>query len=82
MTAAARDNTRKRPESHLVERAEAVRLSAPAIEAFADELPRDTKEVERLLRECIDGYFGRAFTVVSLAALVFLTARNGLRSID
>jgi hypothetical protein len=60
---------RKRPESHLVERAEATRLDAPAVEAFADELPRDAKGVERLLRECIDGYFGRAFTVVSLASL-------------
>jgi mRNA-degrading endonuclease RelE of RelBE toxin-antitoxin system len=60
---------RKKPESHLVELAEAIRLSAPAIETFADELPRDPKEVERLLQECIDGYFGRAFTVVSLAAL-------------
>jgi len=60
---------RKRPESHLVERAEAIRLAAPAIETFADELPRDPKEVARLLQECIDGYFGRAFTVFSLAAL-------------
>jgi len=60
---------RKKPESHLVERAEAIRLSAPDIETFADELPLDPKEVERLLQECIDGYFGRAFTVVSLGAL-------------
>jgi len=60
---------RKRPESHLVELAAAIRLSAPAIEMFADELPRDPKEVARLLQESIDGYFGRAFTVLSLAAL-------------
>lgn len=37
---------RKKPESHLVERAEAIRLSAPDIETFADELPLDPKEVE------------------------------------
>ncbi len=60
---------RKRPDSQLVARADAVRLTAAAIEAFAGELPRDPKEVEPLLRESIDGCFGRAFTVFCLAAL-------------
>jgi hypothetical protein len=60
---------RRKPDSALVARAEDIRLSAPAIEAFAEELPREPKEIERLLDECIEGCHGRAFTVVSLAAL-------------
>ncbi len=60
---------KKTPESHLVERAETTRLTPSAIEAFSLDLPSDSIEIQRLLRESIDGYFGRAFTVVCLAAL-------------
>ena len=53
----------------LVTRAEAVRMSSAAIQAFADEIPSDEGPLGELLEECIEGYFGRAFTVTALAGL-------------
>ena len=61
---------RRTNEAHpLVLRAESVRLSSAAIEALADEIPANEGQVDRLLEECIDGYFARAFTTLALAAL-------------
>lgn len=61
---------RRGRETHpLVLRAESARLSRDAVEALAAEIPRDAGQVDALLRECIEGYYARAFTTLALAAL-------------
>ena len=61
--------TTRPPDHPLAIRAEAVRLSPAAIEAFATDLPEDKGSLNALLEACIDRYDARAFTVVALAAL-------------
>ena len=64
------DPMRRLKEPHpLVLRAESVRLSSESIQALAREIPADAEHLDRLLTECIEGYYARAFTAMTLAAL-------------
>ncbi len=66
----------------LVLRAEAIRLSREAVLSLAREIPGDPTAVDRLLAQCADGHFARAFTALSLAALhagVAVDARHLVR---
>jgi hypothetical protein len=61
---------RRTKEAHpFVLRAESARLSRDAIEALAGEIPKSAPQVDALLQACVDGYFARAFTTATLAAL-------------
>jgi hypothetical protein len=66
----------------LVLRAEAIHLSREAVESLSREIPGEAKAVDRLLEECSEGHFARAFTALSLAALhagVAVDARHLVR---
>jgi hypothetical protein len=66
----------------LVLRAEAIRLSQEAVLSLSREIPGEAEAVDRLLVECSEGHFARAFTVLSLAALhagVAVDARHLVR---
>jgi hypothetical protein len=74
---------RKASDAHpLVLRAEAIHLSQEAVLSLSREIPGEAEAVDRLLEECTEGHFARAFTALSLAALhagVALDARHLVR---